>query len=159
MSSPIVAHPNADTGRAAAAARLARQGTPAIFDTAPINYEVNGVRFTVVREASGFGATRTLSDPDAVAALARGLIPDDAREHFGVFMLNAQNSLIAYHEVSTGTLSASLVHPREVFGPALCLLGVASLVLVHNHPSDDPEPAIVERLGELRGRQARRMIR
>lgn len=73
-------------------------------------------------------------------------------------MLKAQNSLIAYHEVSTGTLSASLVHPREVFGPALFLLGVASLVLVHNHPSDDPEPATVERLGELCGRQARRMI-
>jgi DNA repair protein RadC len=76
-----------------------------------------------------------------VATLARELIPDDAREHFGVFFLNARNGFVAYHEVSTGTLSASLVHPREVFGPALRLMGIASLILVHNHPSGDPEPS------------------
>jgi DNA repair protein RadC len=106
----------------------------------PVNYAVNVVRFTVVREAPSV-APRTLCDPDAVAALARDLIPDDAREHFGVFLLNARNGLVGYHEVSTGTLSASLVHPREVFGPALRLLGVASVILVHNHPSGDPEPS------------------
>jgi hypothetical protein len=43
-----------------------------------------------------------------------------------------------FHRVSVGTLSASLVHPREVFGPALRTLGVAALILVHNHPSGDP---------------------
>ena len=105
-----------------------------------VNYAVNVVRFTVVREAPTV-TPRTLSAPDAVAALARDLIPDDAREHFGIFMLNARNGLVGYHEVSTGTLSASLVHPREVFGPALRLLGVASLILVYNHPSGDPDPS------------------
>ena len=113
---------------------------PAVPGALTVNYAVNVVRFTVVREAPAV-APRTLSDPDAVAALARDLIPDDAREHFGVFLLNAQNRLVGYHEVSTGTLSASLVHPREVFGPALRLLGVASLILVHNHPSGNPEPS------------------
>src|SRR5215475_3322554 len=106
----------------------------------PLNYAVNVVRFTVVREAPA-GAPRSLGDPDAVAALARDLIPDDGREHFGVFLLNAKNGLVAYHEVSTGTLSASLVHPREVFGPALRMLGVAAVILVHNHPSGDAEPS------------------
>ena len=72
----------------------------------PVNYAVNVVRFTVVREAPA-GAPRALGDPPAVAALARDLIPDDGREHFGVFLLNARNGLVAYHEVSTGTLSAS----------------------------------------------------
>ena len=109
-------------------------------DAKPVNYAVNVVRFAVVREAPA-GAPRTLAGPDAVAALARDLIPDDAREHFGVFLLNTRNGLVAYHEVSSGTLSASLVHSREVFGPALRLLGVASLILVHNHPSGDPEPS------------------
>jgi DNA repair protein RadC len=52
-----------------------------------------------------------------------------------MLLLDAQNGLVAAHHVSTGTLSASLVHPREVFGPALRFLGVASVVLVHNHPS------------------------
>ena len=54
---------------------------------------------------------------------------------------DSQNGLVATHEVSTGTLSAALVHPREVFGPALRLMGVASIVLVHNHPSGDPTPS------------------
>jgi len=112
----------------------------AVHDAGHVNYSVRVVRFAVVREALG-PAPRTLSTPEAVATLALELIPDDAREHFGVFLLNARNGLIAYHEVSTGTLSASLVHPREVFGPALRVMGVASLILVHNHPSGDPEPS------------------
>ena len=104
------------------------------------NYRVRIATFSVVRD-SDVPAPDALSDPAAVAELARRLIPDDAREHFGTFMLNAQNRLVAYHEVSVGTLSASLVHPREVFGPALRLMGVAALVLVHNHPSGDPTPS------------------
>ncbi len=109
-------------------------------DASPVNYRVRVVHFTVVRDALP-ASTRVLSEPHAVAAVARELIPDDAREHFGAFLLNARNGLIAYHEVSTGTLSASLVHPREVFGPALRLMGVAALILVHSHPSGDPEPS------------------
>ena len=106
------------------------------------NYRVRIVNFTVARENIPARAGRPLlSEPVAVAALARQLIPDDAREHFGVFMLDAQNRLIAWHVVSTGTLSASLVHPREVLGPALRTMGVASLILVHNHPSGDPAPS------------------
>ena len=73
-------------------------------------------------------------------------------------MLNTQNGLVAYHEVSVGTLNASLVHPREVFRPAL-LTSAASVILVHNHPSGDCEPSeedlsITRRLveaGELLG--------
>lgn len=120
---------------------------PAIASAAPartpaaVNYTVRVVRFAVVRESAAPPLPRTRSEPAAVAELARELIADDAREHFGVFMLNAQNRLVAYHEVSTGTLTASLVHPREVFGPAKRLLGVASLILVHNHPSGDPAPS------------------
>lgn len=104
------------------------------------NYKVKVVSFAVVREAEARPGIEC-SAPAQVVALARTLIPDDAREHFGVFMLNSQNRLVAYHEVSVGTLSASPVHPREVFGPALRIMGVASLVLVHNHPSGDPTPS------------------
>lgn len=109
----------------------------------PRNYRVREVRFSVVRESSPNPAN--LSSPSDVADLIRALgenaIPDDAREHFVVLMLNAQNRLVAFHRTATGTLSASLVHPREVFGPALRTLGVASLILVHNHPSGDPTPS------------------
>jgi DNA repair protein RadC len=103
------------------------------------NYRIDVVQFRVVRETSG--PPVLLSDPAVVAALAFSLVPDDAREHFGVLLLNTRNKLVAYHEVSVGNLSGSLVHPREVLGPALRLLGVASLILIHNHPSGDPTPS------------------
>jgi DNA repair protein RadC len=54
--------------------------------------------------------------------------------------LNSQNHYLMHTLVSPGTLSASLVHPREVLGPAL-RVGAAALILVHNHPSGDPAPS------------------
>jgi DNA repair protein RadC len=57
-----------------------------------------------------------------------------------VALLDAQNGLIRDRIVSEGTLSASLVHPREVFKPAI-LDSAASIILLHNHPSGDPTPS------------------
>jgi DNA repair protein RadC len=65
---------------------------------------------------------------------------DDEREHFVALLLDTQNGLRLIHEVSVGTLNSSLVHPREVFGPAL-REGAAAVILLHNHPSGDPEPS------------------
>jgi len=112
----------------------------------PSRYKLHVVSFSVVREnaapdSAGASSRPKISDPAAVAHLARQIIADDAKEHFWALMLDSQNGLVAAHEVSTGTLSASLVHPREVFGPALRVLGVASVILVHNHPSSDPTPS------------------
>ena len=106
----------------------------------PSNYTVRTVSFRLVREPDAPRRPR-LSDPATVANFARQLLPDDSREHFGILMLSAQNGLVAYHEVSVGTLNASLVHPREVFGPVLRVMGVASIILLHNHPSGDPTPS------------------
>jgi DNA repair protein RadC len=77
---------------------------------------------------------------EAVAILARRVIPDDDREHFYTFLVDSQNRLLASHHVSTGSLSASIVHPREVLGPAI-REGAAHLILAHNHPSGDPTPS------------------
>ena len=68
--------------------------------------------------------------------LARDLLRDhdDDKEHFWAILLNAQNHYLLHTLVSIGTQSASLVHPREVLGPAL-REGAASVILVHNHPS------------------------
>jgi DNA repair protein RadC len=108
----------------------------------PSRYKLHVVSFSVVREAAPEHQPRPkLNDPNAVAHLARQIITDDAKEHFWMLLLDAQNGLVAAHHVSTGTLSASLVHPREVFGPALRVLGVASVVLIHNHPSGDATPS------------------
>jgi DNA repair protein RadC len=104
-------------------------------------YRLKLATWTVVREP-GQPSPRRLNDPEAVAALARDLLNsnDDEKEHFWVLLLNTQNGLTCAHHVSMGSLSASIVHPREVFRAAV-LAGAAHLILVHNHPSGDPTPS------------------
>ena len=92
----------------------------------------------VERWEAGPGA-RVESPADAVRLLApelRGL----AVESFRVLVLDVRRRPIAHEEVSRGTLDAALVHPREVFGPAL-RAGGATILVAHNHPSGDPEPS------------------
>jgi DNA repair protein RadC len=62
------------------------------------------------------------------------------RERFIALYLDARRRVLRRRLVSIGTLTASLVHPREVLGPAL-RIRAAALVVVHNHPSGDPEPS------------------
>lgn len=67
-------------------------------------------------------------------------IRDSKREHFVAFYLNSRNALIAREVISIGILDASLVHPREVFEPAL-RHSAARVCLVHNHPSGSLSPS------------------
>lgn len=74
------------------------------------------------------------------------------RESFHVLCLDGRHRLVREEEVSVGTLTASLVHPREVFRGAI-RASAAAIVLVHNHPSGDPSPSaedrsVTERLAE-----------
>ena len=104
-------------------------------------YRLKLATWTVVREDHQ-PSPRKLDCPSAVAELARDLLrsADDDKEHFWVVLLNAQNRYLLHTEVSVGTQSASLVHPREVLGPAL-REGASSVVTIHNHPSGDPTPS------------------
>src|SRR2546425_8207760 len=86
------------------------------------------------------GARTALSSPSEVYAAFGPLMEDLPREVFRVALLDAQNGLLRDVIVSEGTLSASLVHPREVFKPAI-LESAASVILLHNHPSGDPTPS------------------
>jgi DNA repair protein RadC len=97
------------------------------------------VSYSIVREDEPAVRDR-VDTPELAAAVARRLIPDDGREHFVVLFLDAQNRLTGHHHVSTGSLSASIVHPREVLGPAI-REGAAHLIVTHNHPSGDPTPS------------------
>jgi DNA repair protein RadC len=65
------------------------------------------------------------------------------QECMAVLLLNTKNHMIASEIVTTGLLDRSLVHPREVFRPAI-LRNAATLVLVHNHPSGDPTPSATD---------------
>jgi DNA repair protein RadC len=62
------------------------------------------------------------------------------KEHFIIFYLDSRNREIKNEVVSVGSLNANLVHPREVFEPAVKNLA-AQVILAHNHPSGDPEPS------------------
>jgi len=62
------------------------------------------------------------------------------KEHFVIFYLDSRNQEIKREIISVGSLNANLVHPREVFEPAVRNL-VAQVILAHNHPSGDPEPS------------------
>ena len=75
-----------------------------------------------------------------VAEMMTPLLQDEVVEVFTVLMLNGKHRIVGMAEVSRGTLTAALVHPREVFGPAL-RLSSAAVIVVHNHPSGDPEPS------------------
>ena len=64
-----------------------------------------------------------------------------AKEQFVVILLNNKNKVIGTEVVSEGSLSSSIVHPREVFAPAI-LHHAAAIMVAHNHPSGDPKPSI-----------------
>ena len=66
------------------------------------------------------------------------------REQFIAVMLNSKNRVIATEIISEGTLTASVVHAREVFAPAL-LHHAAAVIVGHNHPSGDPRPSNEDR--------------
>ncbi len=67
-------------------------------------------------------------------------IRDNKKEHFIAFFLDTRNQVIKREIISVGSLNANLVHPREVFEPAIAHL-VAQIILAHNHPSGDSEPS------------------
>ncbi len=67
-------------------------------------------------------------------------LKDRKKECFFILLLDSKNKAIREERVSEGTLTSSLVHPREAFTPAI-RESAASLILVHNHPSGDPSPS------------------
>lgn len=108
----------------------------------PFSVKYQGLKVTsqLIREGSveGYGS-RVSSSADVVRLVAADLKNAD-REHFLSILLNTKNVPIGVDEVGIGSLNHSVVHPREVFKTAI-LASAASLILVHNHPSGDPDPS------------------
>src|SRR3989344_388599 len=80
-----------------------------------------------------------LDSPQLVFEYLREKIGKEKKEHFTIICLDIRNNLLV-DEVSIGTLSASLVHPREVFKKAI-LNNASHVVIAHNHPSGNPSPS------------------
>lgn len=94
------------------------------------------------RRAAGEPARtqRRIRGPADVHARLGALLRDRRQEEFWVVYLDTQNRILLERCLTVGLLNSSLVHPREVFAPAITH-AAASLLLAHNHPSGDPEPS------------------
>jgi len=79
-----------------------------------------------------------IKNPQAIVKAVGASIKNKAKEHFKLIILDSRNKIIDITNVSIGTLNANLAHPREIFKDAISH-NAASVVLVHNHPSGDPE--------------------
>jgi DNA repair protein RadC len=90
---------------------------------------------TAPREASG-----SISNPRQAADLFMEELRYKKKEYFKILLLNTKNHVISREEISVGSLSASIVHPREIFNMPL-RKSAASVILFHNHPSGDPSPS------------------
>lgn len=84
-------------------------------------------------------AIPTIEGPESAYRLTRDLAAHK-KEHFIAIYLNAKNQVLKRETISIGSLFVNMVHPREVFSPAL-EVSAAAVVLAHNHPSGDPEPS------------------
>jgi len=85
-------------------------------------------------------STYKIRKPEDVYKLVEPEVRYLKKEHFICLFLNSKNGLIAKEIVSIGCLNASIVHPREVFRPAI-KRSSASIICVHNHPSGIPDPS------------------
>lgn len=83
---------------------------------------------------------KKISGPKDVFDLFHERLKNEKQENFYIVMLNTHNNIIAEHLVSKGTLDTSILHPREIFKPAI-KNSSSKIVLVHNHPSGDPTPS------------------
>lgn len=101
---------------------------------------------------------RRISSSRSVYNLALPWVEGKMKEHFFVILLNTKHDYICHELVSMGNLDSSIVHPREVFTLPV-REQAAAVILIHNHPSGDPNPsaedkAITKRLiaaGEILG--------
>lgn len=84
--------------------------------------------------------TEPITTPESLYELIKSKVSNHHKEHFFVCSLDTRNNLIAVDEISIGTLTASLVHPRETFEMAI-RRHAAQIILAHNHPSGETDPS------------------
>ena len=97
-------------------------------------------RYTVRLKREGYAYIPKITKPEHVVELADRLLSDMDREVFLAIYLDVKNIPIGHQIVHIGTLTESMVHPREVIKTAM-LLNAARIIVAHNHPSGDPTPS------------------
>ncbi len=93
-----------------------------------------------IQMQSKWFSNKKITAPQDVADIFIPLIKDEVKEQFIVVCLNSANKIIKHEIISIGNLNSSVVHPREIFKVAI-ENNSASIILMHNHPSGNPEPS------------------
>ena len=83
---------------------------------------------------------KKITSPSDVAEIFIPLLRDEVKEQFLVVCLSSANKIIRSERISIGNLNSSVVHAREIFKAAI-ENNSASIILIHNHPSENPEPS------------------
>jgi len=102
------------------------------------------VRVALVKEGQVPCYNQQIRSAVDASTLLHTYLEDVDREHFVIIFLNQKNRVIGVSTVSIGSLTASIVHPREVFKGAI-LSNAASIICGHNHPSQDCQPSREDR--------------
>jgi DNA repair protein RadC len=102
-----------------------------------LQYKIPQIRLALIRERDVRSVT--ITTPDDLSPYLEPL-KHFSEEHFVSYHLSSPNQVIGYHVVSHGTVSASLVHPREVFKAAL-LGNSHGIIVAHNHPGGSLNPS------------------
>src|SRR5713101_6687899 len=97
-------------------------------------------KISLVREGRVACYEQQIRSSANASTILQSYLADVDREHFVVLLLNQKNRVIGLHTVSVGSLTASVVHPRETFKAAI-LANAAAVILGHNHPSGDCQPS------------------
>lgn len=113
---------------------------------------VNIVHLKMVKEGSLLYKERRIKSLEDASVLLKQFLGEVDREYFIVLCLDTKNQPTAINVCHIGSLNASIVHPREVLKPAITS-NAASIIVAHNHPSNDPTPSredieVTKRLAE-----------
>ena len=93
-----------------------------------------------IESQSKWVSDKKITSPKDVADIFIPLLRDEVKEKFILVCLNSANKIIKHEVISVGNLNSSVVHPREIFKAAI-ENNSASVILIHNHPSGNPEPS------------------
>ncbi|PJN67770.1 JAB domain-containing protein [Bacillus mycoides] len=101
---------------------------------------VDIVKLKMVKESSLLYKERRVKSPEDASLLFKQFLDGADREYFIVLCLDMKNQPTAINVCHIGSLNSSIVHPREVLKPAI-ISNAASIIVAHNHPSNDPTPS------------------
>jgi DNA repair protein RadC len=120
-------------------------------------YALPRFRVSLVRENCAAAPSLPIATSVTAAALLAPCFKGIDREQFVICGLDAKHRIIGLNIVSVGSLTFSIVHPREVFKP-LILMNACAALCAHNHPSGDPDPSSEDRALTARRRQAGELL-